>query len=216
MAVLIYEKWRDRPLSIKPVVVLFIICIFVSCFQAWVDEHRNSEQLKIEKSQISGDAGFWREQSYAKDESLRQRDAMLAQNFGVLSNTQNSLAALSNKLLDTTKPSPTVFDVHRWQFPASYTFPDIGKVKLWVIVVTTNKTIPGIKGTISCDAPVTFLTSHMLTHGNLLRVEIDRKGDRTAYAEFPFPPMSPQNPLLFAAYTKEDAANIENCTFNQN
>ncbi len=146
MAVLIYEKWRDRPLSIKPVAVLFAVCILVSCFQAWVDEHRNSEQLKIEKAQVWGDAAFWKEQSYAKDDALRKRDEMLSKNFGVLSDTQNSLAQLSNKLLDTTKPTPTNFDVHRWQFPASYTFPDIGKVKLWVIVVTTNKTIPGVRG----------------------------------------------------------------------
>lgn len=95
---------------------LFLIVAFD---QAWQDEHRNSEIMKVEKSKAESDMTFWKDQSYSKDASLRTRDELLVKNYGVLADTQSSMATLSNRLLDVAKPEPLKIDVMRWRLPVN-------------------------------------------------------------------------------------------------
>ena len=52
VAIVLVEKKRKRPISWRLVFYFFLFCLFVSCFQAWIDEHHNSELL-ISKNRIS-------------------------------------------------------------------------------------------------------------------------------------------------------------------
>lgn len=66
--ILIWEKWRDKPIPWRWVAAFFLFCLLVSCFQAWVDEHRNSSVLIEEKSKLSGAvARLEAENTYLRD-----------------------------------------------------------------------------------------------------------------------------------------------------
>ena len=60
MLILLWEKVFKSALHLKTILAVAGFCLFLSCFQAWVDEHHNSEQLIRDKAQISGEREFWR------------------------------------------------------------------------------------------------------------------------------------------------------------
>lgn len=104
------RKQKTEATIFSIVAALFLIVAFD---QAWQDEHRNSQILISEKSLAISEREFWKEQAYEKDGSLRSRDQLLAQNYsaligeqGAANSAQSSLAQLSGKILDITKPEP--------------------------------------------------------------------------------------------------------------
>jgi hypothetical protein len=206
---------KNKQTESRAFLIAGIICLLVAFDQAWQDEHRNSQILIAEKMSLSSEKEFWKAQSYAKDASIRARDEMLSQNFGVLANTQSSLANLSNRLLDTVEPAPKKIDVMNWKVPASYDDGKGGKIQFWVLVVITNKDWTPVKGDLVCDADMTIITDNVLTHGTSFRATSGVLSPRSVHVEFVFPPVSPQHPLMFFAATKE-GADIHQCTFNRN
>jgi hypothetical protein len=201
MAVLIYDKWRDRPIQIRPVMILLGICVFVSSFQAWVDEHRNSEQLKIEKAQISGEVAFWMDQSYQKDASLRVRDSLLAKNVDALTGTQQSLASLSNKVLDISKPEPLKISIGNM----IDNLPEREKgYKIVQVMVMPNKVIPA-KGWFYCECTMTDIHAWVLGSANLWVGPAGSHGGivpmpsgHEAQVDIVTPIMGPSSPLIIS------------------
>jgi hypothetical protein len=109
MLILLWEKWRKTSVNWKWAGAFFLFCLFVSCFQAFVDEHHNSQQLIQEKSDLAGQMNFWKGQSYAKDADLRSRDQLLGLNFHTLTQSQITANATQKslgvkKMLDLTSP----------------------------------------------------------------------------------------------------------------
>ena len=187
---------------------LFLIMAFD---QAWQDEHRNSQILTEEKSTATSQKNFWENQSYQKDISLRTRDELLTKNYGVLAQTQSSLADLSNKLVDVVKPEAFKVNVMRWQIPAVMNTAS-GPVRIWVLVLLGNRQIDVTRGTASCDKPFTALNSDILTHGTSVRAGYEQKTPNSVHVEFVYPPWSKNNPLVLAVTTPQNA-DIENCSF---
>ena len=208
----IYEAFKKKKIESRVFFIVGAFFLILACDQAWQDEHHNTQTLVGEKSAILNERDFWKDQSYGKDASLRSRDELLTKNYGVLAQTQSSLATLSNRLLDVAKPAPLKIDVMRWEFPATYTYANIGKVQFWVLVLIANKVISPTRGTITCDAPFGALTSTILTHGNTMRAGYEQTSPKTVHVEFMYPPWSAQNPLVFAVYTPE-GNDINTCSF---
>jgi hypothetical protein len=207
-----WEHWKKRKIESRVFFFVGVICLCVAFDQAWQDEHRNSQLIIEEKALLSSQNGFWKEQSYAKDAALRSRDELLGKNFGVLANTQLSLADLSNRLLDVTGPGPRKIDVMSWKIPITYTFANVGKVQFWTLVVITNKSIVPIRGTLSCNADFTVIAENVLTHATSLRADYDILSPRSVHIEFAYPPVSAEHPLMFFASTKE-GTEISECLF---
>jgi hypothetical protein len=217
VAVLIYDKWKDKPLQIRPVMILLGICIFVSCFQAWVDEHRNSEQLKIEKALSVGESGFWKTQSYAKDDDLRRRDQdlrardqALAENFKTLNNTQKSLTDLSVKVLDITKPEPLqrtiahAINPHNERPPAAY-FVDY--------VLLTNKLVSPVQVVVECDRDIVSVTEWVMGTGGMTTGGWGGRIFRTQWGiGINSPAWSTYSPIQATIWTNE---RYPRCSFNQ-
>jgi hypothetical protein len=114
----IVEYWRKRKLEGWAFAVIALICFFVACDAAWQDEHRNCALLIDEKSVAIQAQNFWKEQSYAKDATLRTRDDLLAKNYTALTNEQDSanksqgaLSRLSEKILEVSKERPQITTV---------------------------------------------------------------------------------------------------------
>ena len=159
MLILLWEKVFKRALHLKTVLVVAGFCLFLSCFQAWVDEHHNSEQLIRDKAQLSAEREFWRGQSNAKDDLLRSRDDLLAANFSILGNTQQSLANLSNRVLEIAKPEPLKITPAQG---GAFLKPKEGyKDNQWFVF--TNKIIPA-RGQFGCDQDMADI--HVFVVGN--------------------------------------------------
>jgi hypothetical protein len=106
-AVSIVEAVRNKKFETWAFFVLGALSLFVAFDQAWQDEHRNSQELIAEKAAAVSERNFWKDQSYRKDDALRSRDELLAQNYGALigqqttsNKSQQSLAQLSNKIVE--------------------------------------------------------------------------------------------------------------------
>jgi hypothetical protein len=156
MGLLLWEKFSEKPVPWRWISPILLGCLFVSCYQAWLDEHRNSEQLIEEKLNISRQLGFWEGQSFAKDDAIRVRDQLLLQGLQTLGSTQQtenqtqqSLTSLSGKILDLTKPQPLeiytkVMDIDKTSNP---------QVKAVVVVAETTARIGSFTGKIVCANP---------------------------------------------------------------
>jgi hypothetical protein len=56
MGILIWEKKSRKSIRWSGIFSLFLFCLFVSCFQAWLDEHNNSQLLIKQKSALTSQA----------------------------------------------------------------------------------------------------------------------------------------------------------------
>jgi hypothetical protein len=53
VVILIWEKRSAKPAPWRLIFSLLLACVFLSSFQAWIDEHRNAETLINEKAKLS-------------------------------------------------------------------------------------------------------------------------------------------------------------------
>ena len=73
MGVLILDKRYDKPVQRKWVSPFFFsACSCLASSHAY--EHHNSERLIQEKTEVGEQLGFWRGQSYSKDDAIRTGD----------------------------------------------------------------------------------------------------------------------------------------------
>ena len=57
MAVFIYEHKKGKSVPWRVLVGIMGLCLFISCYLAWHDEHQNSEALKRDKAKLTSDKG---------------------------------------------------------------------------------------------------------------------------------------------------------------
>ena len=55
MLMLLWEKFRERPIQWRLIGAFFLFCLFVSCFQVWIDEHHNAETLIEQKAKLASE-----------------------------------------------------------------------------------------------------------------------------------------------------------------
>jgi hypothetical protein len=152
MIVAIIEKLRHKEVNAWVFWSGAFVCMLVAFYGAWVDEHHNTEQVITDKALIAGERDFWKAQSFAKDDSLRTMTGLLAQNFNTLSGTQNSLTALSNKILDVTKPEPMT--IHSVDIGPMKSTDGNGSKFQEQFVLLVNKTITPVHLVVTCDQPI--------------------------------------------------------------
>ncbi len=212
LAIALYQAFKKRAIESRTYFVIAGLFFFVSCDWVWQDEHHNVETLIVEKRNLWQERDFWKDQSYQKDSSLRAKDELLGKNTNALIQTQSSLAALSNRILDVAGPTPRKLDVHRWKIPETYTYANVGRVQFWSLVVTSNRAISPAKGTIKCDGDFRIVETTLLFHGSTLRAGYDTLSPKSVHVDFAYPPLSADNPLVFFVFTKE-GTEINECSF---
>jgi hypothetical protein len=163
----VYEAFKGKEFEGWAFFAIGAICLIVAFDQAWQDEHRNAEILIAQRAAAEVGQNFWKDQSYQKDGSLRARDELLTQNYGVLAETQSSLAALSNKLVDVVKPEPSRIDV-QWTPLGQERDKDNAVISRTIaFIARTNKPIPEVRHKIKCPFPFEFRAAG-LTQTDLL------------------------------------------------
>lgn len=71
VVILFWEKFYDKPINWRLAFGAFVFCLFVSTFQAWIDEHANTNNVIQEKASLSSEksdlAGQLRDKQYEVD-----------------------------------------------------------------------------------------------------------------------------------------------------
>ncbi len=218
MGILFWEKKTDEPIQWRWILSFFLFCLFVSCFQAWLDEHHNSERLIEEKLALSKQAGFWEGQSYAKDEAIRWRDSLLFENMKTLgvtqqteNQTQQSLTNLSGKIFDSTKPEPIRITNRAMviiKAPDSPRTENIG-----ILVAETNRRIGAFSGKIVCPSAFVAQQVSMLGMMSLQPSYKQEPGNALVNLDFNGSAWDAQEPIVALVYG--DKLDIKKCSIMQ-
>lgn len=204
----IYEAAKKEKVASRILFFVGALALLVACDQAWQDEHRDVEVLVAEKSSISSERDFWKEQSYEKDASLRARDELLAKNYGVLASTESSLATLSNKLAGLQEPLKITAHLLPTQSSTQAQYRG-------TFLVLTNKAITPVRLLVTCDAEIQaggqiLGTGAMMGGGWAGRVTRSNKQSGIGILS---PAWTPTNPLLVTIYSTE--AKLGFCSFDE-
>jgi hypothetical protein len=194
----LWEHSRRRKIESRVFFIVGVLCLVIAFDQAWQDEHRNSEILKAEKATLSSDAGFWKNQAYEKDTSLRSRDQLLAQNYTALigqqssaNDSQSALAKLSDKILDIGKPQALRVVIQALMEPIGD-----GPVKVRYFIVLTNKTVTPAIVNVSCDQDITAGEGAVVGTTVMSAGMGPVIGNRRFNFSIASPAWSPQSPIL--------------------
>jgi hypothetical protein len=201
-------KFLDTPLQKRLLTGIVIGLLFVACFQAWVDEHNNSEELIKEKAVLSSQSNFWMGQSYAKDEAIRQMSALLAQNFSTLSGTQQSLSNLSNKILDLSTPKPRIdLFALRIQVP-----PEQKGLFARHFLVLTNRIVTPLKFRFTCDHVRLYSVEAVILPPGAMMGGTTPVGDEHSFdVDISMPAWTSDNPLVLETVMDSDDAARAGC-----
>jgi hypothetical protein len=204
----VWEAFRKQKIEAWVFFSVGAMFLIVAFDQAWQDEHRNAELVIGEKRTAATESNFWKDQSYQKDASIRSQDQLLAQNYGVLAQTQTSLAELSNKLVDVVKPEPQRIDV-QWALLSG----GQGDKKTIAFIARTNKAIPEVRHKLTCPFPFEFRAS-ALSQKDLLTFMYESGQDSSQEASFSIQrEWLPTSTLIAVALIPQaNSSQVRNCT----
>jgi hypothetical protein len=202
---LFMTKWLNTPLEKRLFNILVIGCLFIACFQSWVDEHHNVEELIKDKAHVSGEREYWRGQSDAKDQSVRE-------NVTALSQTQRAFADLSNKVLDITRPEPLRILVKTNRLSPL----DSASKKISLLSIVSNKPLSPVRGVLSCEHPFQKLGGTSITGETITQAsgDISTVNDHEVRIGVVSPALNPDTPMLVLALTAAEPG-VGKCTFTR-
>lgn len=163
--------------------------------------------------------GFWKGQSYAKDDAIRSRDQLIFQNMQALTGTQltanktqQSLTNLSSKILNLTNSGPArivsrVLTVKNDGQPAT-------TIVVGVVIAETTKRIAGFSGKISCPQAFAMQQVQMLQGVMALGPSYrQHQGQTEVDLDFSGSPWDTQQPLV--AIVSGDKLDVNKCVITQ-
>ena len=194
----IYEHVRNKKIESRAFFAVGVLCSIIAFDQAWQDEHNNASTLIGEKSALWQERDFWKNQSYEKDDALRTRDNLLAQNYSALAGEQNtanqtqaSLAQLSSKILSIDKPPRQQFtyEQNAWEGPAK-------QWKHFGQHVVMNNLPVRANIFLKCDQPITVIDASIVSGGPHFPNSINQFDASSWRIDIPSPSITPQTPLI--------------------
>lgn len=214
LVIAMFEKWKDKTVPARWFFGVAVALLAIAQYQAWDDERHEVEKVTTERRAAESERDFWKGQSYAKDETIRQRDGLLGQNYAALvgeqttsNKTQQSLAQLSTKVLEVNKREK--FDGGHYFGAGDFLMID-GRVKT-IIIGLTNVPIGSGQLAMQCSAEFEkagvkgAIPTAITTGPNLVMQD-----KHTIYLNIEA--WSPTNPLIISVEHK-DNGEIYPCTF---
>jgi hypothetical protein len=194
--------------------IIALICLFVGCYRAWVFEHKNAEAAMYGpggKSEAWGAYNTCDKERAVKTVLADSFSSQISQQIGQINSQQDTFNRCILALGQKNVAEPLKFDVLTWKLNVLHS-ENGEQERLWAVIVIANKTVSPVRGTFSCDAEFKSLSSTLLSHGNSLRADYEQKTSKSVHVEYLYPPLSPQNPLVFSAYTPE-GKEFSSCSF---
>jgi hypothetical protein len=213
-----WEHAKKKKLEARIFFIVGMFCLIIAFDQAWQDEHGNVKVLVGEKAALWQERDFWKIQTYDKDAALRSRDQLLAQNYTALigeqttaNGSQQSLAQLSNKILDISKPEPQEFSMRT----DAVEYPPISQgQRVSEFVMTTNKPITA-NIVFSCDHAIPYLSAHIAGGGPHFPNSVERIYDNSWGIHIPSPMVTPQSPLIIVVVSGTAPGTLERCGYQK-
>lgn len=187
---------------------------------AWQDEHRNSQVLIAEKASLFSEKDFWKEQSYEKDEALRSRDELLAQNYaaligeqGAANKAQESLANLSGKVLELGKPKP--FEWHAMALESDEPGDTLGtdppkRRERWILLA--NKDITPVEFQVSCNRPIAEVETKVAGTSGIIKTA--KFSEELWGSQITSPAWGPNSPILVMTTLFSSSEKDTTCYFH--
>src|ERR1017187_751099 len=207
----IYEAIKTQKVASRVLFFIGALTLTVSFDQAWQDEHRNTQILIGEKEALWQERDFWKRQSYEKDDSLRERDALLVKDTTALADTQGSLAKLSSKILDISKPEPQEYFMRT----DAVEYPPISQgQRISEFIMTTNQPITA-NIIFSCDHAIPYLSAHIAEGGPHFPNSVEHIYDNSWSIHIPSPMVTPQSPLIIVVVSSTAPGTLERCGYQK-
>jgi hypothetical protein len=149
-----------KPSQRRTTLILAGVLLYLATYQVWSDERRNVDQLVSEKSRFAAERDNWKQQSDSKDAAIRERDALLEKNVSALSDTQTSLATLSNRVLEITKPEPLKIIMAGERLP----YYGGNQPHEMIMLAFPNKVLGAVNADVSCDKEIQSARAAMFGH----------------------------------------------------
>lgn len=203
--------WDWKP-SKKIFAVILGLGLLWSVFAAWRDEHRNSETLITEKADAWSkynqcDKLLASKTSFA--DGLSERVISLQ---GQIANQQDTFNRCIVALGVQNRPMPLMLKVKSARTdiePES----KAGKWRLWILVATTNKTLPSVNGILSCDTQFRLQGLSLAGEDWAMRAGDQGQIDETKVrVHFTSPPWSSDTPLIAAIAVGAAQLGHPNCS----
>lgn len=204
-----WEHARGKKIEARAFFIVGVLCLVVAFDQAWQDEHSNTKILIGEKSALWQERDFWKQQSYDKDASLRTRDELLGKNFTTLTQTEQSLTALSAKLLDVTKPEPLKIVVTGERLP----WYGSSQPHEMIMLGIPNKIVGAVNADVICNKEIESVRAAMLGHDLWTGKTPDRINANQFHLNITSPIWTPTQPLVVYVRFKNELA--DTCELQQ-
>jgi len=198
------EHVRKKPIESRAFFTIGVLCLVIAFDQAWQDEHNNIKVLIGEKAALWQERDFWKSQSYEKDASLRTRDSLLLKNGTALVDTQDSLAKLSNKILDINKPQAQKFTVRRIDHQSDIFIKWKHHMQL---VVMTNLPVDG-RYIVVCEKPIGDMEARIMEGGPTFPNSVQMVQPNEWIVRIPSPQITLTNPMLITIGYNQDSIGV--------
>lgn len=226
VALLIYaiiEKIRQKDVEAWVFWGGALLCLFVACYGAWVDEHHNADAVIAEKARAFSDLG---ECSSNLRSSVGQNTILQSQvtsQQGTINNQQSNFTAMQRgvnsqqstvnscvvALAKINTPEPQRF--HMEFAPVVNHAPTEGK-HFKLLVLTTNKSVASVNMIVGCTGDVKSMEPIIPGLG-IITLNVQRSNQNNYLIKIIAAPIDTDHPVI--VWIGYDSDNLGNCTLSQ-
>lgn len=194
-----------------------LVCVFMACYGAWVDEHSNATVVISEKSDLWSRVNECDSNLQQREEEVRGWSNRFTDQLGRINGLQNPLNSQQSTfnmcvttLAQANAPTP------QHQSMGVTSVPLYSTKHLTLIVMTTNKPVPNpVRMTLWCDGVVKDITVQPASgegySGGLQKMKSPNpfQTPNRWFLQISGASWNPENPLLFWVFHDDD--NIGEC-----
>lgn len=205
MLVAIVEKLRNKPTEAWIFWSAALVCLFIACYGAWVDEHHNTGTVIAEKADVWSKYNQCDKFLGSKSTLADSQASQLVQFQSQIANQQDTFNRCIMALGSMNVPQPVrvkVWDVHT---PITQAVPSGEKFTVWELVVVTNRAVSPTDVLVHCDTPFNAINSSVAGAGPLMNSVFGQTSDREYEVGFTTPAWKPENPILITVAAKDES-----------
>jgi hypothetical protein len=210
----IFEKARHKQVRERIFWGCALLCLFIACYRAWVDEHRNASALIEQKSRLSSDLNICDADSKGKDIQLQSYASRLTDWQGRVNDQQGAVnlqQATFSRCVETLAEK-SALPVQSVVFSINYDS-EFNKVDDWpqqIILRASLPVQPPVRAQVVIDQPIMEKTAQVQITGRGFQQSpsvIVQSGGRVMQAEIDSA-LNPNQFLIVSFHTKRRVTSV--------
>jgi hypothetical protein len=170
VSVAIWETIKKKTVSPKVFWTVALICLFVSCDQAWQDEHRNTQVVEDQKASLAGELEGCKTSAKIENaakraletfglssrETIDRQQRMSDRQSNDISRCLILLEKMNPRITEEIRVVPIVFearDVATHRPLTNLTVAGHNVEYTFMVLITTNQNEPRLHGLLDCSSP---------------------------------------------------------------